>query len=345
MLNTCSACLYCARWTLLSVEDKDLSPKTTSAFARALLRNLPLWLPRIVLSVFCSLLCPHLKAQEITDGNVNYSFVVTDSRDGRKVFIKQAEAFLKWQPQMALERERMQREVQYFRDVAAALGEKDAARFLPRIFHFDERNTIFVMEYLDGYTVAFDAVFARGRISKEAAAGLGEFMARAHARTLDRGQPEAKERACAYWNQNLRAIQLEHVYTICFAESARGRELALDAAVMAEVNALKAKYLGYSFDELDRFALCHGDFHPGGVMVRGGSVKVIDPEFTAFAPPGLDVGQAGGKGRRPGLRTAPHQPRLVAPEGQLASHEPQSTFHAAGRLAAASEARPRPPRS
>ena len=45
------------------------------------------------------------------------------------------------------------------------------------------------MEYLDGYTVAFDAVFARGRISKEAAAGLGEFMARAHARTLDRGQP------------------------------------------------------------------------------------------------------------------------------------------------------------
>ena len=67
-------------------------------------------------------------------------------------------------------------------------------------------------------------------------------------------------------------------------------EEALDAAVMGEESLLKAKYLGYSFDSLDRFALCHGDFHPGGVMVRGGSVKVIDPEFTAFAPPGLDVG-------------------------------------------------------
>ena len=59
---------------------------------------------------------------------------------------------------------------------------------------------------------------------------------------------------------------------------------------MAEVELLKAKYLGYSFDALDRFALCHGDFHPGGVMMCNGSVKVIDPEFTVFAPPGLDAG-------------------------------------------------------
>ena len=41
--------------------------------------------------------CPHLEAREITDGNVNYSFVVTDRRTGKKLFLKQAEAFLKWQ--------------------------------------------------------------------------------------------------------------------------------------------------------------------------------------------------------------------------------------------------------
>ena len=59
---------------------------------------------------------------------------------------------------------------------------------------------------------------------------------------------------------------------------------------MAEVSYLKAKYLGYAFDEYDRFCLCHGDFHPGGVMVDGQDVKVIDPEFTVFGPPGLDLG-------------------------------------------------------
>ena len=135
MLNPASARLYAARWALLSHEEK---PASAFALSRALLLHLPLWLPRLVLGVFCGLLCPHLEAWEITDGNVNYSFVVTDRRTGKKLFLKQAEAFLKWQPQMALERDRMRREVQYFRDVAAALGEQDAARFLPRILSAED---------------------------------------------------------------------------------------------------------------------------------------------------------------------------------------------------------------
>jgi len=52
----------------------------------------------------------------------------------------------------------------------------------------------------------------------------------------------------------------------------------------------QAKYLGYGFDELDKRCLCHGDCHAGSVMVQGGSVKVIDPEFTVYGPPGLDLG-------------------------------------------------------
>eukprot|EP00966_Prymnesium_polylepis_P213017 4933449-Prymnesium_polylepis.1 len=62
---------------------------------------------------------------------------------------------------------------------------------------------------------------------------------------------------------------------------------------MAEVAHLRAKYLGYSHDALDQFALCHGDFHPGSVMVDpadDADVKVIDPEFAVHGPPGLDAG-------------------------------------------------------
>ena len=291
MLHTASARLYAARWSLQSEEAVaiHLRPEGQSALLRALLLYVPLWLPWWLLSLVCAVVCPHLDAREITDGNVNYSFVV-EGRNEARIFIKQAEAYLKWQPQMALERERMQREVQYFRDVAAALGEHDAARYLPRIYDFDLQSTTFVMEYLDGFIVAFDQIFAIGRVSRAAAAGLGEFMARVHARTLDRGQPEDKVRASAYSNPSMRAIQKEHVYEVCLEKSARGRELARDEPLMAEVQQLKAKYLGRSFDELDRFALCHGDFHPGGVMVRGGAVKVIDPEFVVCGPPGLDVG-------------------------------------------------------
>ena len=39
-------------------------------------------------------------------------------------------------------------------------------------------------------------------------------------------------------------------------------------------------------------ALCHGDLHPGSIMVNQdeGTVKIIDPEFAVYGPPGLDVG-------------------------------------------------------
>ena len=102
----------------------------------------------------------------------------------------------------------------------------------------------------------------------------------------------AAERAVAYWNHALRAVQLEHVFTVCFEASERGRELAKDAAFMSEVSELKALYLGYSLRPGDVRALCHGDLHAGSVMVSkdGGSVKVIDPEFAVWCAPGLDVG-------------------------------------------------------
>ena len=81
MLNNATARLYAARWALLHPTDatvcEDLAPKAPSALARALLLHAPLWLPRWVAAVLCAVLCPHLEAREITDGNVNFAFVVT----------------------------------------------------------------------------------------------------------------------------------------------------------------------------------------------------------------------------------------------------------------------------
>ena len=39
-------------------------------------------------------------------------------------------------------------------------------------------------------------------------------------------------------------------------------------------------------------SLCHGDLYPGSIMVNQekGLVKIIDPEFAVYGPPGLDVG-------------------------------------------------------
>ena len=304
MLHKHTAPLYIGWWALTQSEP---SLSTAHAILCGALRPaspLAAWLlskfsavlfglPRLAARVASLLLLPQLRASEITDGNVNFSFCV-ESADGKKVFIKQAQGFLKWQPQMALEVERMAREVQYFKEAAGVLGGEAAARFLPSVFYFGPSawGPFFVMEYLDGHALLFNQLFERGVVAREAAEGLGEYMALVHARTLEGGggTDDAARRKAAFWNPSLRAIQLEHVFTICFRECAKGRALAADAALMAEVERLAAKYLGYAEDEHDRGALLHGDFHPGSVMVAGAAVKVIDPEFTIYGPPGLDVG-------------------------------------------------------
>lgn len=61
-----------------------------------------------------------------------------------------------------------------------------------------------------------------------------------------------------------------------------------DASFVAELEEVRAIYNGKNKDDL---ALCHGDFHPGSVMMReDGAIKAIDPEFCIYGPPGLDVG-------------------------------------------------------
>ena len=90
-------------------------------------------------------------------------------------------------------------------------------------------------------------------------------------------------------NRPMRDIQIEYVSTKCYKEATE-EQLAgtiVDEAFMKEVEALKELYDGANKDNL---SLCHGDLHPGSIMVKEDNVNVIDPEFTVYGPPGLDVG-------------------------------------------------------
>merc|ERR1711972_166511 len=86
-----------------------------------------------------------------------------------------------------------------------------------------------------------------------------------------------------------RGIQLEYVFSKCYREDDRASHLRGDNVFMAEMETLKDTYRGKQTDNL---ALCHGDLHAGSVMAdtTTGQVKIIDPEFAVYGPPGLDVG-------------------------------------------------------
>ncbi len=153
---------------------------------------------------------------------------------------------------------------------------------------------VFVMDFLDNHTLLDHVLVDEGvvsKISNNVAKGMGEFMGKTHAKTHSSKIP--KERfdylVKNFENRPMRDIQLDYVFTKCYKEASDDQKAGLnvDEAFMKEVNELKAAYDGGNADNL---CLCHGDLHPGSVMVADGDVKVIDPEFTVYGPPGLDVG-------------------------------------------------------
>ena len=238
-----------------------------------------------------------LAATAIQGGNVNFAFCVR-STDGKAVFVKQAPEYVAvFGPDgLPLTSTRIQKEVAILKEWTTILGD-EADVYLPKVHYFDDENKVFVMEFLEDFVLLDHHLVASPSPATELSivTQLGEFMARTHLAT--HSSKITSDRAAfltiEYENRALRDIQLEYVFTKAYKEesSQLSTEFKVDERFLAEINALKARYNGEV--GAGNMSLCHGDLHPGSVMVKIGDatqVRVIDPEFTVFGPPGLDVG-------------------------------------------------------
>mmetsp|Transcript_39653 Transcript_39653/g.71427 ORF Transcript_39653/g.71427 Transcript_39653/m.71427 type:complete len:400 (+) Transcript_39653:156-1355(+) len=239
-----------------------------------------------------------LTAETIQGGNVNFAFCVRSSC-GKAVFVKQAPEYVAvFGPDgLPLTSTRIQKEVAILKEWTSILGD-DTDKYVPKVYHFDDENKVFVMEFLENFDLLDHHLVASPSPSIELsiATQLGDFMARTHLAT--HSYKVSPERAAflttEYENRALRDIQLEYVFTKAYKETSEhtSKGFTVDDTFLAEVNALKARYNGEG--GAGNMTLCHGDLHPGSVMVKieddDAQVRVIDPEFTVYGPPGLDVG-------------------------------------------------------
>lgn len=234
----------------------------------------------------------NLTANAILGGNVNYAFCATEVGTNKKIFVKQAPEFVAiFGPDgLPLTSARMKQEIAVFEEWKGILGPELCAKYLPNIYKFDTERMVFVMDFLETHTLLDHELVGKDIVSNEVAKGLGEFMGKTHAAT--HSSKVSKERLeylkKNFENRAMRDIQLEYVFTKCYKESTEEQRAGLnvDEKFMKEVNELKSMYDGNT----DNLALNHGDLHPGSIMISGDDVKVIDPEFTVYGPPGLDVG-------------------------------------------------------
>jgi 5-methylthioribose kinase len=240
-----------------------------------------------------------LTAEAIQGGNVNFAFCVRSS-DGKAVFVKQAPEYVAvFGPDgLPLTSSRIQKEVAIIKEWTTILG-KEAVTYVPKLYYFDDENKVFVMEFLENFDLLDHHLVSSPTLTSEVsiASQLGKFMAQTHLATHSSKVPA--ERAAflmsEYENRALRDIQLEYVFTKAYKETSQttSKGFKADEAFLAEINALKSRYNGEV--GAGNFSLCHGDLHPGSVMVKvsldgESQIRVIDPEFTVYGPPGLDVG-------------------------------------------------------
>lgn len=185
--------------------------------------------------------------------------------------------------------ERMQIEVNAYREMEVVLG-NDARKYLPRIYEFKPAEQTITMDSLNGWKPLQECL-CEGVADLRMAKSLGEFLAAVHGGThVSRIEPmEAKRLQEVFANPDLRAVQLEHVYTKPFLEHGSAEKIRKDAVLAGELNRLRAAYSGQDAENL---ALCHGDFRPECVFIAetSGAIRIVDLEFAVYGPPGVDLG-------------------------------------------------------
>ncbi|MCC5949908.1 MAG: S-methyl-5-thioribose kinase [Nitriliruptoraceae bacterium] len=234
--------------------------------------------------------------EEIGDGNLNLVFIVTDL-DGRSLVVKQALPYVRLVgPEWPMTIERIRHEAESLRAYAALSPEH-----VPTVHHYDEGEHVIVMEDLSDHQVWRHAMNADEQ--HEGAAGdMGRFVARVAFGTSVFGMhhQEQKHAVARSINPELCEITEDLVFTEPYVDAGRNevipaneidaRELAEDAEMVAEMGALKWRFMTCAQ------ALIHGDLHTGSVMVRAAdgdqprSTKAFDSEFAFYGPIGFDLG-------------------------------------------------------
>lgn len=231
------------------------------------------------------------RVREVGDGNLNLVFIVESGEAG--LIVKQALPYVRLVGESwPLPLKRSFFEYHALTRQAA----RDPGR-VPAVLHFDEAQSLIVMEYLTPHII-LRRVLIEGRMPPKIASDLGLFMAR----TLFRGSDlslTARERKAdlALFADNVELCDITE--NLVFSDPYFEAELNAHTSpqldpMVAELRAdrdmkVTAQHMKHLFAAKAE-TLVHGDLHTGSIMVTDEDTRVIDPEFAFYGPMAFDVG-------------------------------------------------------
>ena len=231
------------------------------------------------------------RVREVGDGNLNLVFIVEGPAGG--VVVKQALPYVR----LVGESWPLPLERAWFEYNALLEQSRGAARRTPKIFHFDRKQAMIVMEYLSPHVIMRKGLI-RAIEYPRFADDIAEFLASTLFNTsvLAGSAVEHKARVALFApNTALCRITEDLVFTDPYREAPLNRwtrpHLDAEKKIFENDSALKVAAQARKYQFLTSAqALIHGDLHTGSIMLTPHDTRIIDPEFAFVGPIGFDVG-------------------------------------------------------
>ena len=262
-----------------------LTPGTLPAYMRGKAAELPAWFD----------IAASLEITELSDGNLNAVYRVTSNT--ASLIVKQGLPYLR----VAGEAWPLSASRAGFEALALEWQWRLARGSVPEPYLFDADMCVNITEDLRGYRVARQPMIDRLE-SAGLGASIGGFLAKTLFGTSDFALEAGNKKRLQmqFCNTELCEITEDLIFTEPFEAvllDGKANRNHFDAGVkpaleMMQSNAalkLEVARLKHHFMTAGQ-ALLHGDLHTGSIMVSGGEIRVIDPEFAFYGPMGFDVG-------------------------------------------------------
>jgi len=232
-----------------------------------------------------------LSCVELGDGNINFIFRVTDVVSGKSVIIKHSDVLVRSSKRaVSLDHNRIEAEM-------LKIQKQLAPDYVPEVYFYDPVMCAICMEDLKDYENMRLAMITH-KIFPDFAEQITDFMANTLIMTTDTiiKPQHKKELVKQFINPDMCEITERLVYTEPYKNTLGlniefepnkeffKKELYDDTELHLEAAKLKEAF------KSNAQSLIHGDLHTGSIMIKQGSVKVLDPEFACYAPAGYDVG-------------------------------------------------------
>lgn len=236
-----------------------------------------------------------LEIKEIGDGNLNFVYSVTNSKNDKEtVILKQSVPFLRCVGEdYPLEKDRMKIEIKALKEEY-----KVCPKLVPKIYYYSEEMCVVIMQNLNKHKVLRGEIIEGKRFPK-AAEDLTDFLSRTLFYTSDYylDSKTKKSMVAQYINSDLRYLTEDFIFTAPFEDNETN--VYHDKLNIEEIRKFQrdeklkiaAAEMKYSFMTKAE-ALLHGDFHLGSFMCSEEETYVIDPEFAFYGPMGFDIGKA-----------------------------------------------------